>query len=60
MAEVAGDDEIGVLGVEAGKLRFDRAQVSGIRPVRDKLGLDALRRQVTGQHLGRLARGAWP
>ncbi len=51
VAEGAGHDEIGVLGVEARKQRLDRGQVPGIRPVRDMLGLDAVRRQVIGELL---------
>ena len=52
MTKSAGDDEIGVLGVEACEQRLDRRQVSGVGPIRDMLGLDAVRRQVIGQHLG--------
>jgi putative transposase len=51
MAESARDDQIGVLGVEARKQRLDRGQIAGIGPVRDVFGLDAVRRQVLGQHL---------
>ena len=52
MTKRAGNDEIGVLRVEARKQRLDRRQIAGVRPVRDMLGLDAVRGQVIDQHLG--------
>ena len=39
MTEGAGNDEIGVLGVEAREQRLDRAEVAGVGPVGDMLAL---------------------
>ena len=41
MAESAGDDQIGVLGVEAGEQSLDRREVPGVGPVRN-MGGDAV------------------
>ena len=55
MSKGAGDDEIGALRVEAGEQGLDRGQIASVGPVRDVLGLDAMRRQMIDQHLGGLA-----
>ena len=48
MAEGAGDDEVGVLGVEAGEQRLERRDVAGVGPV-GNLGGDAVAREMFGQ-----------
>ena len=51
MTEGAGDDQVGVLSVEAGEQGFKRRDIAGVGPVGD-LGGDAMARQVVGKALG--------